>query len=725
MVRNTRHVGATLGGVALIALWGACAPGYGGTNGMGGGPVQSDLRITKVVLYQSGVGYFERRGRIRGNTLQLRIRHDQVMDVLKSLTVVDLRKGQAVTVSLPAERSRLMQISQLPPQVRTSGGLLAIAAAFRGATAVVRTEWRSHRGRIVGVENIGTHKTPDWRLTLLNGGTITSHPIAKIRTMQVLDRTLTVGLSKSLDVALNKGRWKPVLLTVRLAGEAPHDLVVSYVVPMPTWKPAYRLVVGEKGEDVLLQGWSVVDNLSGEDWRRARLSLTAGTPLAFKYDLYTPRDVERPDLTPRHSRMAEAPPPAIDATAKEDAKKSWAPSPPASKSMRSGGGSYTRGRRSYRRPGGSSGYYRPRKARPRRRASALEGLFGGDADDRSKDSPAVTMKNLRESYRTLVSGTTVGSLFRYDIQKPVTVPDRSSALVSIINTGVKGSDVLYFLVGSGRANPYRAVHFKNSSGYVLERGPVTIYRKGAFVGEALGGRVEKGASAFVPYALEGRVIIHLSSNVLDEGMKLIKIRSGWITVETQSVTRFTYKVTDRTGETLALYVTRPRRSGWKIVQPKNVILEKSVYYAKIPLKPSAVTKFTVKEVTPVRRSFSMWDSRARKAIGLYLRGSEASPKLAEQLKKVMSLWDQIAELDTKMSTLQSSISMLRSRLADIRENVRVLGRKANRDLRRKLLVSMTGVEKQLNELNRKWVVHNMKRGELRQRLQVMLKMVRL
>jgi hypothetical protein len=28
----------------------------------------------------------------------------------------------------------------------------------------------------------------------------------------------------------------------------------------------------------------------------------------------------------------------------------------------------------------------------------------------------------------------------------------------------------------------------------------------------------------------------------------------------------------------------------------------------------------------------------------------------------------------------------------------------------------TGVEKQLNELNRKWVVHNMKRGELRQRL---------
>ncbi|MDY0002700.1 MAG: hypothetical protein RBU30_15495, partial [Polyangia bacterium] len=73
------------------------------------GPVQSDLRITRVVLYQSGVGYFERRGRVHGDQLHLRIRHDQVMDVLNSLTVVDTRSGGTVTVSLPAERSARME----------------------------------------------------------------------------------------------------------------------------------------------------------------------------------------------------------------------------------------------------------------------------------------------------------------------------------------------------------------------------------------------------------------------------------------------------------------------------------------------------------------------------------------------------------------------------------------------------------------------------------------
>ncbi|MBU1244719.1 hypothetical protein KKD52_07390, partial [Myxococcota bacterium] len=31
--------------------------------------VQSDLPITKVVLYQNGVGYIERAGKIKGSTL--------------------------------------------------------------------------------------------------------------------------------------------------------------------------------------------------------------------------------------------------------------------------------------------------------------------------------------------------------------------------------------------------------------------------------------------------------------------------------------------------------------------------------------------------------------------------------------------------------------------------------------------------------------------------------
>src|SRR5687768_11924762 len=55
-----------------------------------------ELKVTRAVLYQNGIGYFERRGRIRGDLITLRIRPDQIADILKSLTVVDLARGHAV-----------------------------------------------------------------------------------------------------------------------------------------------------------------------------------------------------------------------------------------------------------------------------------------------------------------------------------------------------------------------------------------------------------------------------------------------------------------------------------------------------------------------------------------------------------------------------------------------------------------------------------------------------
>lgn len=488
------------------------------------------------------------------------------------------------------------------------------------------------------------------------------------------------------------------------------------MLPMPTWKPAYRLVVGEKGEGVLVQGWSVVDNLSGEAWERVRLSLTAGTPLAFEYDLYTPRDIKRPDLSPTFSRTAEAPPPPRDATASPE-KPASTPSTTESSPKK--------------------GYYgyrsrRWHKSRPRRAGSAaLGGRYlprsryerSYDAKEEEKKPVRISMRDMERSYKTLVSGTSVGSLFRYDIGSRVTVPDRSSALVSIINRRVQGKDVLYYLMDSGRPTPYRAVQLKNTTGFVLERGPIAIYREGAFVGEALSGRIEKNATTFVPYALEGRVVIHQTSSGKDEGASLVKIINGYITVDTRQVAEHTYSVINRTGEAMTLYVSRPRRSGWTVVEPKNAIMEKSVYYAPIELKASGTTSFTVKEVTPVRRVYTIFSTRARNALALFLKGP-APAWLRKKIEEVMTIWQQISDLSSRMSTLRSSMNMLRNRQADIRENIKVLGTKANKDLRRKLLKSLAEVEKQLNGINRSWVELNMKRGSLGQRLSVMLRMIR-
>ena len=63
---------------------------------------EDGLELDTVVLYRNGVGYFERRGKVDGDSLRLRVRKDQVNDLLKSLTVVD-KDGKAVSVSMPLD----------------------------------------------------------------------------------------------------------------------------------------------------------------------------------------------------------------------------------------------------------------------------------------------------------------------------------------------------------------------------------------------------------------------------------------------------------------------------------------------------------------------------------------------------------------------------------------------------------------------------------------------
>lgn len=216
-------------GVFLLALLAACP---------GAQQRPDELRVSRAVLYQNGIGYFERHGRVKGSVLRLRILPQQIADVLKSLTVVDLGTGRAINVALPVEKTRVRQLAALPQQVRQGGGLIGIAQAFRGARARVEAGDSSGEGRLVGVEQLSpaTEKRPaDWRLTILrDDGTLQSFNLAKVSALEVKDRTLEVGLRKALDVSLDEGSWKPVELTIHLAGPTPHEVLVSYVVEMPT-----------------------------------------------------------------------------------------------------------------------------------------------------------------------------------------------------------------------------------------------------------------------------------------------------------------------------------------------------------------------------------------------------------------------------------------------------------------------------------------------------------
>jgi hypothetical protein len=241
---------------------------------------EDGLALDAVVLYRNGVGYFERRGKVDGDVLTLRVRKDQVNDLLKSLTVVD-EDGKAVSVSMPLDPQTWASVA-MTTLAPGNGSLPAVLDSLRGTEVTVRADGRMIRGRIVMVERIinepdsdatsrpipvTTPDSRDWKLTLLSRGQMQVVRLSKVNAISLHDGDLAMQLHRSLDAAAGEGMFEQVDIEIRLVDARSHRVEVSYVVGAPLWKPTYRVVLPKDGDgEALLQGWAVVDNISGEDW---------------------------------------------------------------------------------------------------------------------------------------------------------------------------------------------------------------------------------------------------------------------------------------------------------------------------------------------------------------------------------------------------------------------------------------------------------------------------
>jgi hypothetical protein len=692
---------------SLSSCGGSSSHSYGGEG------VSAQLPVTRVVLYQNGIGYFERNGKHKGNILTLQIRPSQINDLLKSLTVIDRSKGRAMSVSLPLEKTSAQILSELPEQVRGAGGLLDVLRVFRGARVTVDGDEGTASGRVVGVESMQTGDDGsvlnDWRLTLkTSSGNLKVYPVSAIKNIAMKDRTLALGLDQSLDVSLNEGNWKPISLSVRLTGGPSHDLRVSYIVEMPLWKPAYRIVVGDEGEP-LLQGWAVVDNVSGEDWNNVQLSLVAGTPMSFVYDLHSPQFMNRVDLTPRRGKTAMAP--AIERSGVVTRDKSK-----KEKLQRSYAGD---------RRGSGGGPPRSAPSAP----SPDSGEYSMDEESLADEDDFDMATELESQVESSASGENVGALFRYDLKHPVTVPDRSSTLVSIINERVKGKEVVYFrpelMRGASQVHPYRAVMFENNTGFSLEKGPVAIFAGGTFVGEAFLERMEQSSTTFLTYSIDGKVAMSPTSRNSQEGMRLLKIIDGMIVSEVLEVSSSIYKIDNRHAEDVVAYVKTPKKFGWKLrSKPDGTVELPDSFVVPVNVTKGDKVDLKIDWVKPVVRRVAIDTSLSTNVLKLYLKSGKATPSVQKSLDKIIKLKARIGDIDEDHARFQKQHYEATRDQNRVRDNLNLLRKSpGNAGLRSELTKKLAKLEADLGKLSGKIVKLSEEKATLNQQIKTIIRTV--
>jgi len=261
------------------------------------------LPVRRVVLYKSGVGYFEHLGRVRGNqAVTIDFTSGQLDDVLKSLTTLDLDGGRVSGVSYNSQASldRRLGALQLPVGAETTRA--RFLSALRGAKVEVRAASGQIVGRLLSVEPLdrraadGTTTHVDAISVVSDAGDIRTIPLDSGVTVHIVEADLNQEVGRYLSLIASVRDQDVRRLTIATTGSGDRDLFVSYVSEVPVWKATYRLVIPPAGEarSPILQGWAIVDNTVGEDWENVDLSLVAGAPQSFIQRVSQPYYVQRP-----------------------------------------------------------------------------------------------------------------------------------------------------------------------------------------------------------------------------------------------------------------------------------------------------------------------------------------------------------------------------------------------------------------------------------------------
>jgi len=269
------------------------------------------LPVRRVILYKTGVGYFEHLGNVRDRqNITIRFTSAQLNDVLSSLTVLDLGKGQVTGISYNSVAPLEQRLGALRLPLDGSGTQAELLRSLRGARVEVNAGAAIVRGRLLSVEQRarqrdGVTTSVDTISVVTDTGELHTIELSPAVRVRLLERDLRQEVNRYLDVVGSTREQDVRSMVIATAGAGERPLFVSYVSEVPIWKSTYRLVLRAKGKP-LLQGWAVVDNTIGEDWRGVELSLVAGAPQSFIQHISQPLYGRRA-VVPMPSSMMLAP----------------------------------------------------------------------------------------------------------------------------------------------------------------------------------------------------------------------------------------------------------------------------------------------------------------------------------------------------------------------------------------------------------------------------------
>ncbi len=637
-----------------------------------------DLPLKRVLLSSGGVGYFEHEATVDGDaTLILDVRRDQVDDVLKSIVVYD-DTGRIGAISLPGVEPLNELFRELPfsPEALTSPP--ALFNALRGAEVHAQGV-RDITGRLLAVTETvlampngngpnGGPLVTGRRISLMTPTGVQHMALEETSTLQFTDPRLQEQVNTALAAIAEHNTRERRRLSIRTSGPGQRTVRVAYVAAAPLWKASYRLTLPVRDDQPgSLQGWAILENMSGEDWKDVELTLVSGQPVTFRQALYAAYYVNRPevpvDMLGRILPSADAGAVAAAARDRMDSTLSRRKQAPAAAPM-------------------------AERAMPA--PMALQ-----EAEMKVADTTTAQ-----------ASEADTQAVFRYP--HPVSVTSGHSLLVPIITQPVPADSVALFQPQTDPRHPLAAVRLTNDTQTALPPGVLTLYRRMdegiTYIGDAQMMPQPSGEQRLLSFALDQKITVDradepsetLSRATIADGMLSLTVTERQTTVYTIAAPPITALSATKPR---TLILEHPRHPGWELTTPAEdkPMMSATAYRIPVAIPAEGTMTLTVTLEHPRQERLSLFDVGSDRLVA-YASSTDLSPALREAFRGLAELNATLADRQKRVSDLEETQESITTEQDRLRQNLGAAPRDS--DLYKRSLAKMTDQENRLDTLAR-------------------------
>jgi hypothetical protein len=226
------------------------------------------LPITRVVLFNSGVGYFSRSGEIENDArVDLTFPETDINDLLKSMVLEDFGKGHISAVSYDSREPIARTLSSFAINLNGNPTFASIISQLRGERIEVAVSPTAANqpgkltGTIVGIEHqkvpAGTTTVDAEVLNMWCAEGMRAIKFNDIQSLRFSNPIIESEFRRALDVLALSHDSQKKAVQLHFAGEGKRKVQVGYVIEAPIWKTSYRLIMAEKEKPYSRAGpWS-------------------------------------------------------------------------------------------------------------------------------------------------------------------------------------------------------------------------------------------------------------------------------------------------------------------------------------------------------------------------------------------------------------------------------------------------------------------------------------